>query len=346
VSIGILLSFSASPCVAHRVGLPRFFFVKRHITMVPFSLILLIAVSLLSPVRIRKMALLMFVGGLIAMVMTAIFGNEVKGAKRWLVIFGFSAQPSEFIKPAIAIVVARLLERRQRDGLFPGILLSYAVVGVFLLFLLCQPDIGMTIITIFAFLTQLFIAGMPLYGVISVVAAGISGLVSLYFFVPHVTSRINSFLHPELSDSDQMYQIRQSLDAFHHGSWFGCGPGEGIIKRLVPDAHADFVFAVAGEEYGILMCLLIILLFAFLILRPMMKAYHNKDSFDVFAVTGLAAQLGGQAFVNMATALQLIPTKGMTMPFISYGGSSLLAVSISVGFMLALTRRRYGLVDR
>jgi cell division protein FtsW len=141
-----------------------------------------------------------------------------------------------------------------------------------------------------------------------------------------------------------MYQINQSIDAFHHGGWFGCGPGEGIVKRLVPDAHADFVFSVAGEEYGVFMCLFIIALFSFLVLRPVIKAYHNKDFFDMFAITGLAVQLGGQAFVNMATTLRLIPTKGMTMPFISYGGSSLIAVSISVGFMLALTRRKYGLV--
>jgi cell division protein FtsW len=344
IVIGVLLSFSASPCVAARIGFSRFFFVKRHLLMVPFSVLLLISVSLLSSSNIRKLALLMFIGGIIALIMTYFIGHEVKGAKRWIIFCGLSIQPSEFIKPALSIVVAWLLAERQQNEYFKGIHLSCVIVGITLLLLVAQPDIGMTTIILASFLIQLFIAGMPLFFVFMVVSLGALGFILSYFCIPHVTQRIDSFLHPQLSDPDQMYQIKQSIEAFYHGRWFGCGPGEGVVKRLVPDAHADFVFSVAGEEYGLFLCTIIVILFAFLVIRSIMLSYRDQSLFTVFGVTGIAAQLGLQAFVNMATTLCLIPTKGMTMPFISYGGSSLLAVGIAVGMILSLTRKRYGFV--
>lgn len=342
IVIGIMLSFSASPGVAHRIGFPKFFFVKRHLVMVPLSIFLMVFVSLLSPQNIKKFALLTIIVGVFLLMLTFFVGNEVKGAKRWLMILGLSIQPSEFIKPALALVVAWLLAERQADNKFPGVSISCFLVGAILVLLIMQPDIGMTTVILATFLVQLFIAGMPLAIVLISILFGVVGIISSYFFIPHVTKRIDAFLHPELTDPDQMYQIKQSIEAFHHGRWFGCGPGEGIVKRLVPDAHTDFVFSVAGEEYGLFLCIAIIFLFGFIIVRPILRSYKDQNLFVAFGVAGISVQLGIQTFVNIATTLHLIPTKGMTMPFISYGGSSMLAVSIAMGMILALTRKRYG----
>ncbi|MDR3285233.1 MAG: putative lipid II flippase FtsW [Holosporales bacterium] len=344
IFIGILLSFSASPCIAQRIGLQRFFFVKHHLLMILPFLFLLVFASLLSPPNIKKLAILIFAGGVAALILTYFLGTEVKGAKRWLSIFGVSIQPSEFMKPALTVVTAWLLAEKQIDRNFPGVNISFILTSIFILFLILQPDVGTSIITLASFLIQLFIAGMSLFFVVGIVIAGTIGLITSYFFIPHVAQRIDSFLRPELSDHDQMYQIKQSLEAFHHGGWFGCGPGEGIVKRLVPDAHSDFVFSVAGEEYGLFMCIIIVFLFSFFVIRSIIKAYKSKNIFTIFAITGIASQLGLQAFVNMATTLRLIPTKGMTMPFISYGGSSLLAVGIAVGIILSLTKKKYGFI--
>lgn len=345
VLIGIALSFSASPCVAERIGLPRFFFVKRHLLMVPFSLLLMTAVSLLSPSQVRKLALFIFCGGIVALAVTHFWGHEVKGARRWLALGPFLLQPSEFVKPAQAVVIAWFLAEIEKDPNFPGIRVSLITMLASALFTLSQPDVGMTLIMVASGLVQLFVAGMPILLAVGFVAAVVLALGGAYLFLPHVTARIDTFLHPsQVTNLDQLYQIRQSLEAFHHGRWFGCGPGEGVVKRLVPDAHADFVFAVAGEEYGLWLCLGIALIFSLMMVRILHYATPKSEGnlFAIFSVVGLASQLGLQAFVNMSTALRLLPTKGMTLPFISYGGSSLLAVGLTTGMILALTRKRYG----
>jgi cell division protein FtsW len=291
-----------------------------------------------------KLAGVMFLIGIVAMVLVLFLGYETKGAKRWLMIFGVSVQPSELIKPAFLVVSAWLLAEKHADPEFRGMQYTLVLLAIVSLLTVLQPDIGMTLVIAGSCFTQIFIAGMPLFWVFSVVAAGIVGLTLSYFFIPHVTSRIDSFFHPELIDADQLYQIRQSIEAFHHGGWFGCGPGEGIVKRLVPDAHSDFVFSVAGEEYGLLMCAFIASLFAFIVIRSLLHITNIKDLFIVYSVAGLAIQFGLQAFVNMSTALRLIPTKGMTLPFVSYGGSSMLAIGIGIGMILSLTRKRHGLL--
>lgn len=341
---GIALSFSASPCVAERIGFHRFFFVKRHLIIVPLSLSVMFFVSLLSPAQIRKFASIMVCVGILALVITFFWGHEVKGAKRWLLIGPLSLQPSEFVKPALAVVVAWFLAEIERSPAFPGIRISLVTIGVVAALTLLQPDVGMTLVIVASGLIQLFVAGMPMILAVGLVIAAILGITVAYFCIPHVALRIDSFLHPEhITDIDQLYQIRQSLEAFHHGRWFGCGPGEGVVKRLVPDAHADFVFSVAGEEYGLFVCIGLTLLFSFLVIKAFHHAMRdNSNLFVVFSIIGLASQLGMQAFVNMSTTLRLIPTKGMTMPFVSYGGSSMLAIGIAMGMILALTRKRHG----
>lgn len=345
IAIGILLSVSASPCVAARIGFGRFFFVKRHLMMLPLALMGMMVVSMMSPAALRRLALGVLVVGTCALVGTLIGGAEVKGARRWIRLFGLSVQPSEFVKPALFVIVASLLAEKQEDPSFPGVRSSLILLGIIMTLTLLQPDVGMTLVLAVGCLVQIFMAGMPLVIALLSVVAGVGGLALAYFFIPHVTRRIDMFLHPELGDADQLYQIRQSLEAFHHGGWFGCGPGEGVIKRLVPDAHADFVFSVAGEEYGIFLCLFIVALFAFVVVRSLLLALRKKDLFVIFSVTGLAVQIGAQACINMATALKLIPTKGMTLPFVSYGGSSILAMGLTMGMILALTKKQHGIVE-
>lgn len=344
VAIGVFLSVSASPCVATKIGFDRFFFVKRHLIMLPLAMAGMGIVSMRSPAALRRLALGILAFGIIALVWTLSGGYEVKGARRWIRLAGFSLQPSEFVKPALFVIVASLLAEKQEDPTFPGVRCALALLGGIITLTLLQPDVGMTLVLVFGCVVQIFVAGMPLALAVLSVIAGAGGLGLAYLFIPHVTKRIDAFFRPELGDVDQLYQIRQSLEAFHHGGWFGCGPGEGVIKRLVPDAHADFVFSVAGEEYGIFLCLLLVALFAFIVVRSILLALQKKDLFVIFSVTGLSVQIGAQACINMATALKMIPTKGMTLPFVSYGGSSILAMGLTMGMILALTKKQHGMV--
>jgi len=346
VAIGVLLSFAASPPVAERLNLGTFFFVKRHLMMVPPALVLMLGVSLLNPQQVRRLASLIYLGGVILLIFTLFNGSEIKGARRWIMLAGTSIQASEFIKPAFAIMVAWMLAEKYRDFQFPGLLISFILLSVLVLLLLLQPDLGMTLVIVATWIGQLFIAGMPIIwmGILAVV--GGVGLCGAYFLFPHVAKRIDQFLDPTSGDpQNDLYQVNQSLEAFMNGGLFGRGPGEGIIKKHVPDAHADFVFSVAGEEFGLILCLALVGLFAFVVIRSLLRAMHESSLFIIMGTAGIAMQFGLQAFINMASALHLIPTKGMTMPFISYGGSSLLALGISMGMLLALTRRRHGLTE-
>jgi cell division protein FtsW len=215
----------------------------------------------------------------------------------------------------------------------------YAVVAALLLL---QPDLGMTVIVSATWFVQFFLAGLPIIWVALLVGGGIAGVTGAYFSLAHVRERIDSFLDPAVGDR---YQIERSLEAFMNGGLIGRGPGEGTVKEVLPDAHADFIFAVAGEEFGVLLCLLLVALFAFVVLRGMSRLMSEQNLFVLLATGGLLTAFGLQAFVNMASALHLVPTKGMTLPFISYGGSSLLSLALSMGMVLALTRRRAGLGD-
>ena len=338
-ALGAILVLAASPAVATRIGLESFHFVHRHFIFLPMALAVMIGTSLLTPRGVRRLALLVFVGAIIAMVAVLLVGVETKGATRWLSVAGFSLQPSEFIKPSFAVVAAWMFSAQKLDDDVPGyaiaIFLFVTVVGLLLL----QPDFGMSIVIACVWAVQFFIAGLPLVLVGAIALLFILGGFGAYLSFDHVRSRIDRFLDPV---GGKGYQVEKSLDAFENGGLFGRGPGEGRVKEVLPDAHTDFILAVAGEEFGLLLCLLIVILFAFVVLRGFSRVFKDSDFFVMVAVAGLLTQFALQAIINIASTTNLIPPKGMTLPFISYGGSSTLALALGMGMVLALTRVRHG----
>jgi cell division protein FtsW len=339
IATGALLSLAASPAVAVRIGYDPLHFVKRHLLAVPVSVGIMFAVSLLTPRKVRGAAFVLFAVALLMLLATLAIGVEIKGARRWINVAGLGIQPSELIKPTFAIVAAWLFTEQRRNPRFPGNWISAGLFIVILGILVKQPDIGMAAVVATVWFAQFFMAGLRLYWLGIGLVSGVSMLLAAYEWVPHVTDRINRFLDPGAGDS---YQVRRSLEAFVSGGMWGKGPGEGTVKDVLPDAHADFVFAVAGEEFGLVACVLIIGLFAFVVLRGFSKLLQEQDQFVLLAATGLLIQFGMQAAINMGSALRLIPTKGMTLPFLSYGISSMLALALGMGMLLALTRRRLG----
>ena len=337
IGFGYVMMLAASPAVAERIGQARDVFILKQVFFLAVAGLVVVAVSLLSPRGVRRVAL---VGGVAALALTAltlVIGVQIKGAQRWIELPGFSVQPSEFLKPCFAVVAAWLVAEGKRGRLPYGTLIACAVYGVIALLLQSQPDIGMLAVVTGVFVLQLFVGGLNLVvfgGVLGMVTAGSVGAFMVF---PHVQSRVDRFLHPASGDH---YQITRAMEAFGAGGFFGRGPGEGHIKDVLPDAHADFVFAVAGEEFGMLVCLVIIGIFAFIVLRGLLRLLAEGEMYVVLAATGLIASFGLQAFVNMGSTLHLIPTKGMTLPFISYGGSSAIAIAFGLGLLLALTRRR------
>ena len=337
--IGALMTLAASPPVAERLGLDTFHFVRRQFLFLLLALAVMLATSLLTSGSIRRLAAVVFAVTLVFMVAVLITGEEINGARRWLRLGTLSIQPSEFIKPAFAVVAAWMFAKRRQDEHFPG---DAITAGFFILVascLLLQPDVGMSILVAAVWGAQLLLAGLPLTLVAMVALLFLSGAVAAYFTFTHVRIRVDSFLDPSAGDN---YQVMRSLDAFRNGGLFGRGPGEGWIKEILPDAHADFIFAVTGEEFGLMVCLLIVGLFAFVVLRGFSRVFRDNDLFVLLAVAGLLVQFGLQAIINMASSLQLMPPKGMTLPFISYGGSSTLALAWGLGMVLALTRERPG----
>lgn len=334
--LGVFLSFAASPWVAHTIGLSTFYFVKRHFLFSLFSLSLMIVASLGTPKFLRLLCWGILGFCLILLTLTPVLGMEIKGAKRWISIAGFSLQASEFVKPVFSVVTAWLLTQHG-EGPLSNKILSFVLYIIFMLLIIIQPDFGMVFILTGVWFFQFFLAGLSLRWVFLLGGASVAGGIGAYFLLPHVASRIDRFLNPASGDH---FQIARSLDAFRHGGWFGRGPGEGIVKKHLPDAHADFVFSVAGEEFGFLMCLFIVCLFAFLTFRGFYFAYKEHNKFLSLTVAGICFQFALQAIVNIASALHLIPTKGMTLPFLSYGGSSLLAVSLGAGIILSFTKKR------
>ena len=339
IGFGSVMSMAASPPVAERLGYAPLHFVDRQLAAVPVALAIIFAVSLLPPRTIRRIAFIGFPIAVALLALTFVVGVEIKGARRWINLPGGALQPSEFVKPTFAIVAAWLFaEQKERPG-FPGNAISIALFLPLLAMLVKQPDLGMAVVVAAVWFAQFYMAGLRLYWVAGLVIAGAGGLLGAYLWLPHVTSRVNRFLDPAAGDS---YQVNRSLEAFANGGLWGRGPGEGTVKDVLPDAHADFVFAVAGEEFGLVVCVIIVGVFAFVVLRGLSRLLQEGNLFVLLSATGLLIQFGLQAVINMASTLHLIPTKGMTLPFLSYGGSSMLALALGMGMMLALTRRRLG----
>jgi cell division protein FtsW len=334
---GLLLSLAASPSVATRLGLDTFHFVTRHALVMGPALIVLVAASLLTPRMIRRTSLVIFAVGMVLMVATLILGAEIKGASRWLHFAGFSLQPSEFVKPAFVIVCAWLFSETQSRDDVPSLPLVIGFYVAFVLLLVLQPDFGQAFLVTLVWGILFYLAGMPLIWV-GVLAIGLlmGGMVA-YLTVPHVAGRIDLFINPSVGDT---YQTDRSIEAFRNGGWFGTGPGEGTVKQALPDSHADFVFAVVAEEFGLVACIVLVGLFAFIVLRGMLRVRGEADIFIRLGTIGLVALFGMQAIINMAVNIGLLPAKGITLPFISYGGSSLISTALTLGFALGLTRRR------
>ena len=343
LTIGIILDVTASPAVARTIHVEDFWFVKKQVCYAIGSVILIFALSMFKLRTIRQISIAGFVVVGILLFLTLFFGFETKGARRWISLFGFSMQASEFMKPIFIIVTAWLLDCGKKHDYFPGMWISILLYGCVAGLLLLQPDIGMTILVTAVFGLQLFLAGLPMFIVVFGVIGSAAGLVLLYFVYPHFHARVDQFLY---GSDETSYQINKAMQAFQNGNLVGKGPGEGTVKLNIPDAHTDFVFAVAGEEYGLWLCLIIIALFAVIVIRTLRLSLKESNLFVMYAEVGLAASIGFQAFVNMGSSLHLIPTKGMTLPFISYGGSSLLASAIEIGMLLAITRQNVASEDK
>jgi cell division protein FtsW len=336
MGIGFMLSFAASPAVAQRIGLPDFHFVERHAVFLIPSIIVMIGLSFLTPRQVRRTAILLLGIALGLMVLALFFGVEVKGARRWIGVGALSIQPSEFMKPAFVVVCAWLFAEHARQPEIPGNLFAIILFGIVAALLVAQPDLGQTILTSVVWGGMFFMAGMPWLWIVLLGGVGAGGLVAAYYMLPHVTARFDKFLTGE----GDRFQVETAHEAIVRGGWFGQGPGEGMVKRILPDSHTDFIFSVAAEEFGIVFCMALVLLFAFIVLRGLNHAFKERNDFNRFAVAGLVLQIGMQSMINIGVNLELMPAKGMTLPLISYGGSSMIAICVTAGFILALTRHR------
>jgi cell division protein FtsW len=334
---GVILSLAASPPVATRIGLDPFHFFNRHVMFLVPSVIVLIGVSFLTPRQIRRTAVIVFAVSIVLIVATLLIGPEVKGSRRWITLLGVNIQASESAKPAFVVLAAWLFAESTKRPEMPATSMALVLLMMLVSLLVMEPDFGQTMLISMVWGTLFFIAGMRMIWVLGLAGAASAGLFTAYLLVPHVAGRIKRFMNPASGDT---FQVDTAMEAFWNGGWFGLGPGEGIAKRSLPDSHTDFVFAVAAEEFGIVLCLMLVALFAFVVIRTLTRAYSTDDMFARFAASGLAILFGVQAGINMAVNLQLIPAKGMTLPFISYGGSSFVSLAYGVGMMLALTRQR------
>ncbi len=337
ILFGVLMVSTASPPVAESHNLGSYHFLKKHLILLVPSIALLIGGSMMSPRMIWRAASVMFIISILGMILVLFFGMEIKGAQRWIHVLGFSLQPSEFAKPAFAIAAGWFMSRQKENQKFPGNGIAAGLYAITIILLLLQPDVGMTFVITCIWAAQIFLAGFPFRLLIAFGAIGAAGLGMAYMFLEHFRYRIDRFFNPESGDN---YQVERSLDAFQNGGVFGTGPGQGTVKQILPDAHADFIFSVAGEEMGLIAILIIISVFGFIVIRGFNRLMDSDNMFTVLAVGGLLTMFGLQALVHMGSSMNILPAKGMTLPFISYGGSSILSLGFSMGAVLALTRRQ------
>jgi cell division protein FtsW len=298
----------------------------------------MVGASLLSPRQVRFSALITLVVSIVALWVTLKYGAEVKGAKRWITVIGQSIQPSEFVKPAFAIIGAWLFSERMIKKDMPGriiaTLLVFPIVGALVL----QPDVGQTALVLATWAALLFLSGISWF-VIFTMLGGAAGLgYGAYLIFPHVSKRIDSFLNPE--GGGNTYQVDKALRSLLEGGWFGRGPGESIAKKFIPDSHADYVFSAAAGEFGLLFCLVLVSLICFIVVRALISAQRQASLFNRLAASTIAIQFGLQSAINLCVNLNLIPPKGMTLPFVSYGGTSMIAIAFGMGLMLAMTRKK------
>lgn len=335
--LGLVLTLAGSPPVAERLGLPTFHFVNRQVVYLIPASILLVATSFLSPRMVRRAALLLYAGGMGMVILAIMYGVEIKGARRWI----FGIQPSEFVKPAFVVLAAWAFSEGARRRDVPGNIIALMLLPATIVPFIMQPDFGQTMLVSIVWAALFFMAGLHWFWVAGIGGVGAVGVLLAYKFIPHVRMRIEKFIDPSTGTGiGDTFQVDTAMESFISGSWLGKGPGEGTLKRILPDSHTDFIFAVTGEEFGVLFCIGIVMLFAFIVLRTLWMASKNEDAFCRFAAAGLVMLFGLQSAINMMVNLHLMPAKGMTLPFISYGGSSLISLALGMGFLIAVTRRR------
>ncbi|MDA5195077.1 putative lipid II flippase FtsW [Govanella unica] len=337
IGFGMLLTYGASVAVAERLGLSSFHFAERQLGYLLLTVLLMFGISLASPRTVRRTAVALFPVVLGLVVLAGFFGPEIKGSRRWLPLGSFALQPSEFLKPLFIVTCAWMFSEQMRNPQFPGRKIAAVILLMTVTALVMQPDIGQTALIVIVWLGLFFLAGLPLLWLVVLGITGVVAMGAAYMFLPHVTSRINRFLDPASGDT---YQIDTALNAFRNGGLFGRGPGEGLVKRVLPDAHTDFIFAVAGEEFGVVACLGLLLIFAIIVIRGLLNLLKENDPFVYLATAGLLFQFGVQAYINMGVNLAVLPSKGMTLPFVSYGGSSMLALGLTMGMVLSFSRRQ------
>jgi cell division protein FtsW len=341
MGLGVALSFASSPAaiLADESITDPFHYSWRMMVFAGAGLVAMLTTSLMSPRGVRRIAFLALLGAIVVMMALPFIGDTVKGAARWINLGPFSLQPSEFAKPGLIVFAAWMFAEAQKGQGVPGVTIAFGFYALTVCLLLIQPDIGQTLLITTTFMAVFFMAGVPFKWMAVLASLGMAGLVSLYFVFGHMRDRLSRFFSPESTDT---HQIDAASEAIRAGGLLGRGVGEGVMKRHVPDLHTDFIYSVGAEEFGLVLSLAMIGLYAFIVIRGMRRAMKLTDSFEQTAAAGLFMLIGLQACINVAVNLNLIPTKGMTLPFISYGGSSMLAMGLTMGFALALTRRRPG----
>ena len=337
---GVILSFTSSPAAAARMHLSDpFHFAVRQTIFGAGAACVVLAVSMLSTKGVRRAAVIIYGITIVMMMALPFVGHSAKGAARWFQLGGFSLQPSEFMKPALIVLCGWMFSEGQKGEGVPGVSIGFFLYGLAVALLLMEPDVGQTILITIAFGAAFFMAGVPIRWILGMGGAAVGGAVAIYFSFQHVATRVHLFL---AKDGGDAHQVSKAMEAIANGGLFGRGPGEGVMKRSVPDLHTDFIYSVAAEEYGLVFSLCLISVIAFVVVRGLFKAMKLSDPYEQVSAAGLFVLMGQQAFINIAVNLNLIPTKGMTLPFISYGGSSMLAMGLTLGMALALTRRRPG----
>jgi cell division protein FtsW len=335
MAMGVLVSMAASPPVAERIGLDSFHFFRNQLYFLFFAVIGLVTLSFFDIAWVRRAGIAGFIGSLVLMLAALKFGPEIKGAHRWINIGPLGLQPSEIAKPCYVVAASWFLAERTRRPDMPGHLIAYAMGAIFVGLLVVQPDFGQTVLVVATTGAMLLLFGIPWVVIFGLAGVGVIGGIFAYLLVPHVTSRIDRFLSPENGDT---FQTDTAMEAFRNGGLMGAGPGGGQAKLVLPDAHTDFSFAVVGEEFGAIACLVLMAFFVFIVMRVLAKAKSENDPFTALALSGLITMFGLQAVINMGVNVALLPAKGMTLPFISSGGSSLLGTAMAMGFVLALAR--------
>ncbi|MBI2717522.1 MAG: cell division protein FtsW [Rhizobiales bacterium] len=337
MAAGVLISMAASPPVAERLGLDSLHFFRNQLVFLAPAVLALLGLSFLTPAQARRVGFILFLGAILLMAAALRVGPEIKGAQRWINIGPLGLQPSEFAKPGFVMVAAWFLSEQTRRPEMPGLVVALALGAMFVGLLVLQPDFGQTALVVLTLGAMLLVYGIPWVVVVGLAGLVGAGVVAVYRLVPHVASRIDRFLNPDKGDT---FQVDTAIQAFRNGGFMGTGPGGGVAKRILPDAHTDYTFAVVGEELGLVACLVLMALFAFIVLRILQKAKEEPDPFPALAMSGLGIIFGFQTVINMGVNVALLPAKGMTLPFISYGGSSLIGMALAMGLVLALGRRR------